>query len=92
MPKIFLILIVGLLVTNCSASRSTVGATLGGATATSACVNLGVTDPYVIGSCALVGAFKGADIMYKSDYDVHNAVFVDHLKYRPVKTILYKLV
>ena len=23
--------------------------------------------------------FAGAEIMYKSDYDVHNAVFVDHL-------------
>ena len=34
------------------------------------------------GACAIVlvhlqGAF--AEIMYKSDYDVHNAVFVDHL-------------
>jgi surface antigen len=85
MPKIFLILIAGILITSCSANRSTVGATLGGATATSACVSLGVTDPYVIGSCALVGAFKGADIMYKSDYDVHNAVFVDHLNTGPSK-------
>mgnify|MGYP000048851292 FL=1 len=84
MPRIFLILITGLLVANCSTvDRSTVGATLGGATATSACVSLGVTDPYIIGGCALVGAFKGADIMYKSDYDVHNAVFVDHLNTSP---------
>ena len=85
MPRILLILIAGVLLTNCTANRSTVGATLGGATSTTACVSLGVTDPYVIGGCALVGAFKGADIMYKSDYDVHNAVFVDHLNTGPSK-------
>ena len=44
---------------------------------------MGVTDPYVIAGCAVVGAFAGAEIMYKSDYDVHNAVFVDHLNNGP---------
>jgi len=85
MLKIYSLLLVCLLLTNCSANRSTVGATLGGATSTSVCVEMGVNDPYVIGACALVGAFKGADIMYKSDYDVHNAVFVDHLNTSPSK-------
>ena len=33
--------------------------------------------------CAVIGAFAGAEIMYKSDYDVHNAVFVDHLNNGP---------
>ena len=47
------------------------------------CVGLGVSDPYVTGACALIGAFAGAEIMYKSDYDVHNAVFVDHLDNSP---------
>jgi hypothetical protein len=92
MLKIYSLLLVCLLLVNCSANRSTVGATLGGATTTSVCVEMGVNDPYAIGACALVGAFKGADIMYKSDYDVHNAVFVDHLNTGPIKTILYKLV
>ena len=39
---------------------------------------MGVENPYAIAG-AVIGAFKGAEIMYKSDYDVHNAVFVDHL-------------
>ena len=43
------------------------------------CVESGVSDPYLIAVVPLVGAFAGAEIMYKSDYDVHNAVFVDHL-------------
>jgi len=85
MLKIYSLLLVCLLLVNCSANRSTVGATLGGATTTSVCVQMGVNDPYAIGACALVGAFKGADIMYKSDYDVHNAVFVDHLNTGPKK-------
>ena len=44
---------------------------------------MGVTDPYLIAGCAVTGAFAGAEIMYKSDYDVHNAVFVDHLNTGP---------
>ena len=34
-------------------------------------------------SNCLIGAFICAEIMYKSDYDVHNAVFVDHLNNGP---------
>jgi surface antigen len=83
MPRIFLILIVGVLLTNCTANRSNTGAILGGTTTTGACVSLGVTDPYVIATCAITGAFAGAEVMYKSDYDVHNAVFVDHLNTSP---------
>ena len=60
-------------------NRSTVGAVSGGATGVAACSGAGVTDPYVIGACTLIGGFAGAELMYKSDYDVHNAVFVDHL-------------
>lgn len=68
------------LLTNCSSiNRSHIGAGLGGTTTTAICVESGVSDPYLIASCAVVGAFAGAEIMYKSDYDVHNAVFVDHL-------------
>ena len=68
------------LLTNCSSiNRSHIGAGLGGTTTTAMCVESGVSDPYVIAGCAVGGAFAGAEIMYKSDYDVHNAVFVDHL-------------
>jgi len=31
----------------------------------------------------VIGTFAGAEIMYNSDYDVHNAVFVDHLNNGP---------
>ena len=83
MPRIFLILIVGVLLTNCSANRSQVGAALGATTTTGACVSMGISDPYAIAACAMTGALAGAEIMYKSDYDVHNAVFVDHLNTSP---------
>jgi surface antigen len=44
---------------------------------------MGVENPYMIAACAMTGAFAGAEIMYNSDYDVHNAVFVDHLNTGP---------
>lgn len=83
MKKISILLLVGLLLTNCTTSRTQVGAVLGATTTTGACVTMGVNDPYAIAGCALVGAFTGAEIMYSSDYDVHNAVFVDHLNTGP---------
>ena len=80
LEKIIWILLVSLSLTNCAnINRSEVGATLGTVTTTGACVEMGVTDPYLIAGCAVTGAFAGAEIMYNSDYDVHNAVFVDHL-------------
>ena len=83
MKTIQLVLLLGLslvFLTNCSSlNRSHLGAGLGGTTTTAMCVESGVSDPYLIASCAVVGAFAGANVMYKSDYDVHNAVFVDHL-------------
>ena len=70
--------------TNCSSvNRSQVGAVLGSTTTTGSCVAMGVENPYAIATCAVFGAFAGAEIMYNSDYDVHNAVFVDHLNTSP---------
>ena len=78
--RIILLLLCCMLLANCSSiNRSHLGAGLGGTTTTAVCVESGVSDPYLIAGCAVVGAFAGAEIMYKSDYDVHNAVFVDHL-------------
>ena len=77
--RTILIIVLSLLLTNCASNRSQVGAVLGSTTTTGACVEMGVNDPYAIAGCAVVGAFAGANAMYKSDYDVHNAVFVDHL-------------
>ena len=78
---LFLVLCVPFLLTNCS--RTHLGAVSGGATGVAGCVAMGVGDPYVTGACAVAGAFAGAELMYKSDYDVHNAVFVDHLNTSP---------
>ena len=77
--KKIIILLSTLLIASGCANRSQTGAVLGGATTTAACVQMQVNDPYLIATCAIVGSFAGAEIMYNSDYDVHNAVFVDHL-------------
>ena len=82
LEKIILVLLASLLLRNC-ANRSHTGALLGSTTTTGTCVSMGVENPYAIASCAVIGAFAGAEIMYKSDYDVHNAVFVDHLNNGP---------
>ena len=70
-----------LTLTNCSSTvnRTHVGAVSAGTSTTALCANSGVTDPYAIGACAITGAFIGAELLYNSDKDVHNAVFVDHL-------------
>jgi len=81
--RIILLILISLFLTNCTATRSNVGATLGATTTTGACVSMGINDPYAIAACAVTGAFAGAEIMYNSDYDVHNAVFVDHLNTGP---------
>lgn len=73
-----------LTLTNCSTvNRTHIGAISGGGSTTAACVAGGITDPYAIGGCAIVGAFAGAELLYNSDKDVHNAVFVDHLNTSP---------
>ena len=78
--RTILIILSCMLLTNCSSmNRSHIGAVSGGATGITACITAGATDPYVTGACAIGGAFAGAELMYNSDYDVHNAVFVDHL-------------
>ena len=83
MLRILLLITIGVMLSNCTATRSQTGAVLGATTTTGACVSLGVDNPYVIATCAVTGAFAGANIMYNSDYDVHNAVFVDHLNTSP---------
>jgi surface antigen len=81
--RIILLILISLLLTNCTANRSQVGSIAGATTTTGACVSMGVENPYAIAACAMTGAFAGAEIMYNSDYDVHNAVFVDHLNTSP---------
>ena len=83
MKRLSFLLLFSLLLTNCASNRSQVGAVLGATTTTATCVELGASSPAVIATCAVTGAFAGAEIMYNSDYDVHQAVFVDHLNNGP---------
>ena len=61
LEKIILVLLASLLLTNC-ANRSHTGAVLGSTTTTGTCVSMGVENPYAIASCAMIGAFAGADV------------------------------
>ena len=87
MKSIQSVLLLGLslvFLTNCSSiNRTHIGAASGGATGIASCVAAGAADPYVTGACAIMGGFLGAELLYQSDYDVHNAVFVDHLNNGP---------
>ena len=83
--RIIWILLVSLTLTNC-ANRSHTGAVLGSMTTTGVCVEMITQDLYAVAGCALVGAFAGAELLYSSDKDVHNAVFVDHLNNGPFGT------
>jgi surface antigen len=76
--RISSLLAILLLVNQCANNRSHTGAFLGATTTTAACLQF-TDNPIVAATCAVGGALIGADIMYGSDYDVHNAVFVDHL-------------
>ena len=80
--KLNKIILIGVLLTTLmGCSRTHIGAISGAGTGTAACLSMGAGDPYITSGCALVGAFAGANIMYKSDYDVHNAVFVDQITF-----------
>ena len=82
MKKLTLLILLTILVSGCSTNRSQVGAIMGGTTAAASCAQFS-TDPAVMVVCTLGGSFAGANIMYNSDYDVHHAVFVDHLNNGP---------
>ena len=79
MLRTFAIILIGLSLQGCLATRSHIGAGLGATTTTVACVSVGIDNPYVIAMCTLGGAIAGADMMYQSDYDVHYGTFVDHM-------------
>jgi len=80
--KIFILIATGLFLNNC-VNKSHTGAVLGGATATTMCLEYLGDNPTLIAACAVGGAFAGAEALYNSDYDKHNAVFVDHLNNSP---------
>jgi hypothetical protein len=60
--RTILLILISILITNCTANRSQVGATLGATTTTGACISMGIDNPYAIATCALTGAFAGAEI------------------------------
>mgnify|MGYP000424484452 FL=1 len=76
--KLTCLLAISLFLNNC-ANRSYTGAVLGATTGTTLCLQYISDNPYLIATCAVGAAFAGAEILYKGDQDVHNAVFVDHL-------------
>ena len=80
--KLICLLAISLFLTNC-ANRSHTGAVLGATTGTALCLQYISDNPWVIATCAVGTAFAGAEVLYKSDRDVHNAVFVDHLNTSP---------
>jgi surface antigen len=80
--RIFSLITVLLLVNQCANQRSHTGATLGAVTSTAACLQY-TDNPVITAACAVSGAWIGAELMYNSDYDVHNAVFVDHMNKSP---------
>ena len=67
------------LLQGCQITRSHIGAVMGGTTASVACIQMGLDNPYIVAMCSLSGALAGANIMYNSDYDVHYGTFVDHM-------------
>ena len=81
--KYTIIVLAGLLLSNCTSYRSYSGAVLGGVSGTMLCLEYIGDNPYLIATCAVGGAFAGAEALYNSDYDKHNAVFVDHLNNSP---------
>ena len=76
--RISSLLLLLVVTTQCVNNRSHVGAVGGAITTTTACLQYS-DNPVLAAACAVSGAFLGAELMYDSDYDVHNAVFVDHL-------------
>ena len=76
--KLICLLAISLFLNNC-ANRSHTGAVLGATTGTALCLQYISDNPWLIATCAVGTAFAGAEILYKGDQDVHNAVFVDHL-------------
>ena len=78
--RVVWILLISLSLGGCMVNRTHMGAIVGAGSMTNLCSG---ADQYVIAGCALVGAFAGAEIMYNSDRDLHNKIFVDHLNRGP---------
>ena len=84
--KLFFSIILATTLISCSQNRnvsSHFGAVIGGASAGATCYQLISQSAPLVATCAVLGSFAGAELFYKSDRNVHNAVFVDHLNTAP---------
>ena len=83
LKKLFLISSL-LLLSNCASKQSYIGASSTAVVAGSACWQYVSDNPVVVASCAVVGSFKGADIMNaETDDQLMTRAFVDHLENAP---------
>ena len=84
--RIIWILLVSVLLTNCANKQSYIGASSTAVVAGATCWNYISDSPAVVATCAVVGSFKGADIMSaESDDQLMTRAFVDHLENVPNK-------
>ena len=85
----YVICIVSILLisTGCSQTnvRSHIGTVAGGVSGFTTCRALLATNVALTAACTLIGAQLGADMMYKNDMNIHNAVFIDTLNTAPGK-------
>ena len=85
----YVICIVSILLisTGCSQTnvRSHIGTVAGGVSGFTTCRALLDTNVALTAACTLIGAQLGADMMYKNDMNIHNAVFIDTLNTAPGK-------
>lgn len=86
--KLFFSIILATILIGCSQNKnmsSHFGAVVGGASAGATCYQVISENVSLVAACAVLGSFVGAEMFYKSDRNVHNAVFVDHLNTAPTK-------
>tara|TARA_Y100000739_G_C20371886_1_gene357123 strand:- start:45 stop:614 length:570 start_codon:yes stop_codon:yes gene_type:complete len=85
----YVICIVSILLisTGCSQTnvRSHIGTVAGGVSGFTTCRALLDTNVALTAACTLIGAQLGANMMYKNDMNIHNAVFIDTLNTAPGK-------
>jgi hypothetical protein len=73
-----------LLLSNCASKQSYIGASSTAAVAGTTCWQYVSDNPAVVATCAVVGSFKGADLMYnESDDQLMTRAFIDHLENAP---------
>lgn len=84
MLKKFVLLSGLLLLSNCASNQSYIGASTTAAVAGATCWQYLSDNPGVVATCAVIGSFKGADMMNsETDDQLMTRAFVDHLENAP---------